>query len=552
MFSCYAKNDFHFAVLGDRAGGADQEAFDVVINEINSLRPDFVINVGDFVENGKVVSDWDVPLQSIDIFDCRLYFIPGNHDIRDENSAVTFKEKTGFDPYYSFDYEETHFVVLNNATISSYDDFDEDQMNWLIKDLQENIAKENIFVFMHKPFWADCIATEKEDRFHQIFLQYNVDAVFTGHWHQYAYNQIDGIDYFLVGSSGAGMSEENDESGIFYQYMMCKVEDDKLYTSLIKSGNIFPKDLVNIQEEQLSYNIPNRYISLQSRLENEFGNKYVVEVSIANKTEKIISNDLVIECTENWVSSEKNIKLTVNPEDALKTEFLIENLGNMFPLPALKFTYPYGRDKKYMYDASIKMPRTVKCDYVKEIPAIDGNIPEKDRSGAFIINEFADIKCQPSGIKDSELFFLTDNEYLYIASLTGCISDSLKAVCKERDSEVYSDDAIGFLISGEENVICQLYVNSQGVIWDQKSDLNEGKYDLEWNGDFEVKTKVFDKYWIAEIKIPLSELNMDKNLSRLKFNYCQYRQYDGQSAYFQPEWSYDSIKYGEIELMKSD
>ncbi|MDP8209647.1 MAG: metallophosphoesterase [Candidatus Stygibacter australis] len=547
IFCIYAKNDFHFAILGDRTGGANQEAFDEVINEINSLRPDFIINVGDFVEDGRIAGDWDVPLKSIEILDCKLYFVPGNHDIIDENSAQIFKEKTGFDPFYSFDYQKTHFVVLNNATISRYDEFDEEQVNWLIKDLNENRESENIFVFMHKPFWANQIASEKEDRFHEIFLQNNVDAVITGHWHQYAHNQYDGIDYYLVGSSGGSMPDENVDMGIFYQYMMCKVEDDELYTSLIKSGNIFSEDLVTIQEEQLSYNIPNSYITLNSRSDTE--KRYFIEFSVINKTDKTINSDLIIESNDNWITPEKNIKLTINPGDTLKSEFVMENNKNMFPLPSVKFSYPFGRGKIYEYEKAIFIPRVVNCNYVKKIPKIDGKISEKDRAKAFIVNKFADNEAQLSEIDDSELFFLIDKEYLYIASITGSISDSLKASCTERDEEVYADDAIGFLLSGEDRVIYQFYVNTSGVIWDMKSDFNADSHDLEWNGNIEVKTRINDSNWIAEIKIPLAELNFE-NVSELNFNYCQYRQYEDSSLYFQPEWSYDSVKNGTIKIMK--
>ncbi|MCF7918519.1 MAG: metallophosphoesterase [Candidatus Cloacimonetes bacterium] len=549
-FSSNAKNDFHFAILGDRTGGADQAAFEVVIKEINSLRPDFVINVGDFVEDGTSESDWDVPLETIEIFDCKIYFTPGNHDIRDEISAQTFKEKTGLDPYYSFDYEETHFVVLNNATIESYDAFEEAQVEWLIQDLSDINEKENIFVFMHKPFWADNIALGKEDRFHRIFLENNVDAVFTGHWHQYAHNVFDGIEYFLVGSSGGSMPEENVDLGIFYQYMMCKVEDDKLYTSLIKSGNIFPKDLMTIQEEQLAWQIPNKLINLLCQAKDD--NKYAVELSISNRNDKIINEKLFIESEDNWIFEDKEILLTINPSDTLKTEFTIESRGKMFPLPSVKFTYPFGREKEYKYEAPLKIPRVVNCNYIRNIPVIDGKISLDDRSGADVINEFADIESQPSEMSDPELFFLTDNEYLYIASKTSCPADSLKTLCLDRDSKVYSDDAIGFLISGKENIICQFYVNSSGVIWDQRSDFNQGAHDLQWNGHFEVKTEISAQYWTAEIKIPLSELDMEKNQSELNFNYRQYRQYDETSAYYFPEWSFSSIKYGVIKLLKSD
>ena len=55
VFCCYAKNDFHFAILGDRTGGANQAAFEIVVQEISSLRPDMIINVGDFIDSGNIL-----------------------------------------------------------------------------------------------------------------------------------------------------------------------------------------------------------------------------------------------------------------------------------------------------------------------------------------------------------------------------------------------------------------------------------------------------------------------------------------------------------------
>ena len=110
-FTLIAEDNFHFSILGDRTGGADQEAFELVVKEMSNLRPDFVVTVGDLAEDGRILSDWDIPMETMKIFECPVYYTPGNHDIYDEASAKTFTEKTGNDPYYSFDYGNTHFII---------------------------------------------------------------------------------------------------------------------------------------------------------------------------------------------------------------------------------------------------------------------------------------------------------------------------------------------------------------------------------------------------------------------------------------------------------
>jgi hypothetical protein len=43
--------DFQFAIIGDRTGGANvQKTFEIAMGQLNLLQPEFVINVGDIIE----------------------------------------------------------------------------------------------------------------------------------------------------------------------------------------------------------------------------------------------------------------------------------------------------------------------------------------------------------------------------------------------------------------------------------------------------------------------------------------------------------------------
>lgn len=543
--SLYSQNNFHFAILGDRTGGANQEAFAQVVKNMASLKPDFVVTVGDFAEDGRNESDWDVPLETIQLFDCPIYFTPGNHDIYDENSAKIFKEKTGNDPYYSFNYENTHFIIINNSTVTNYDDMDKEQIEWFEHDLKENQDKENIYIFMHKPFWANAIAEGKEDFMHELYKEYKVDAVFTGHWHQYAYEQIDGIEYFLLGSSGADLSYKDDDMGLFYQFMWCKVEDDQLSTALIKSDNFFEKDLVTIEEEKLFYDIAKKSI-ISSSEQIESSNEYKVDLEIKNKTEKTISEEIQIEYKENWTVPENMIPVSIEPDDSLKVSFSIKQEGTLFPFPVVKFNYPFGRDKSYKYEKPINIVRTIKSLKVENIPEIDGKIDFHDFGADYVVAQLANGEGQ-SSMMDTKFFFLNDEQNFYIAFV--CREDEIiKSDFTERDEEIYSDDSVGFLISPDGNVVYQFYVNSIGAIWDMKTDFKENIYDSDWNGKFDIKTGIDKNYWLVELSIPLSELGITEDTKDLKINFRRHRVYDSDDAYFIPEWSYKSINQGKMIL----
>ncbi len=545
-----AKDNFHFAILGDRTGGADQQEFERVVKEMSAMRPDFVVTVGDFAEDGRNPDDYDIPLETMKIFDCPVYYTPGNHDIYDENSAKIFKEKTGNDPYYSFDFGNTHFIIIDNSTVSKYEDIDENQRDWVIDDLANNQDKTNIYVFMHKPFWADAVADGKEDFMHDIFKKYNVDAVFTGHWHQYAYNEFDGIEYFLVGSSGGSFPYEDDNMGMFYQYLWCKVEGDRLYTNLIKSGNMFEKELVTIEEEQLSYDIPRKFIQKKSKITDESKPEEItVELSISNQTEKIINDTIRIEHDYNWIISEKEFPIKINQHDTLKKEFDFVQISKPFPLPRIQFTYPFGRDKKYKYNEPITIQRKIECRKINNIPVIDGRISHDDEDKAVVISEFSNEEGNPSKIKNTKTFFLYDEEFLYLACYCAEPNiDSLKAEKTERDDKIYDDDSMGFLVSTDGNIVYQFYVNANGAVWDMRTDLEKSDYNKDWNGNFEIKSAIYKDNWIAEIKIPLVEIGCTEDINELRINFRRYRTYDEEAAFFIPEWSYGSVNDGKLIL----
>lgn len=238
------KNDYHLALLGDRTGGAEPQVYGRVWREIDLLHPDFVLNVGDTIEGGKddatVEKQWS-EFQSIwkRYKHYPLYFTAGNHDIWSPLSEKIYIRETKFQPNYGFNYQDTHFTVLDN---SRTDALSEDQLRFLTQDLEANRNRNPKFVVFHRPYWIAGLKRQgAELPLHQIAKKYGVGYVISGHGHRFVRMVRDGIVYMEVGSSGGTMkgklvSGEGFAQGCFYHFVWTRVEGGKVSFSVKEIG----------------------------------------------------------------------------------------------------------------------------------------------------------------------------------------------------------------------------------------------------------------------------------------------------------------------------
>lgn len=227
-----APRKFRFSILGDRTGGADQRIYAAIWREIDDLRPDFIINVGDTIEGGddaKAVREWEELRHFWRNYDRYLqYFTPGNHDIWSQFSENVYRRYTGHPPSYSFDAGGAHFTVLDNSRTETLTESD---LRFLEKDLAANQGRRAKFVFFHKPFWVVYLKLGSgEFELHRLAKKYGVCCVISGHIHQLIRMERDGILYLAVGSSGASLARgisrgEGFEQGWFYQHVLAEVSE---------------------------------------------------------------------------------------------------------------------------------------------------------------------------------------------------------------------------------------------------------------------------------------------------------------------------------------
>ena len=211
------EGSFNFIHISDPQGYEEnhyvnyQELLNKSIEETN---PEFIALTGDIVNDSykdsvPVIQQWNWALtmqrdiiQNIPVMACA-----GNHDAADHDFNSRFNFPTDEQSemvngsYYSYDYNNVHFIVLNtndsSNTLGSLKGLSDIQINWLINDLETNKNSTFTIVMMHKGIYdagGHCSNKDGEDgdsalirnQLTPIFTKYNVDLVLQGHDHLYS------------------------------------------------------------------------------------------------------------------------------------------------------------------------------------------------------------------------------------------------------------------------------------------------------------------------------------------------------------------------------
>ena len=179
------------------------------INAMKKRKPNFIIQLGDFslprTQNQPFIDQWNS-------FNGPKYHVLGNHDMRDfgYKKEETMKWWKMDKRYYSFDYNNFHFIVLdgNDENPKPWDGYvryiGSEQKLWLINDLK--ITLKPTIVFSHQSLEAKGgIANREEIRNilekHTIKNeQPKVVACLSGHHHTDYVKSINKIPYIQINS----------------------------------------------------------------------------------------------------------------------------------------------------------------------------------------------------------------------------------------------------------------------------------------------------------------------------------------------------------------
>ena len=206
----------------------------------NNKDASLFINMGDLVDNGYDLSQWNAWFNAVTPMIENIPFAPvmGNHEtytlewqVGAPTPYLTFFNLPGGGSdlqkgYYSFDYGDVHFTVLNSQTdeLAKFNpNLMAEQLEWLRNDLASTQSKWKI-VLMHKDVLryaftdrpnnfdpATVQFTPWAEQLMQVFDEFNVDAVLTAHLHTYRRRvplknftpDASGTTYILTGVAGS-------------------------------------------------------------------------------------------------------------------------------------------------------------------------------------------------------------------------------------------------------------------------------------------------------------------------------------------------------------
>ena len=194
------------------------------VENINSASPAFVVHLGDQVNPTPALPGYqDAVRRFQEIFgalNAPLHTIPGNHDIGDKpliwmpakmiqtTFIEAYNRNFGRD-YRSFTHGGCCFLSLNAQLLNSGLPQETAQRQWLEDELETHKA-DRLFLFCHyPPFILDPAEEGHYDNIDEparswlldLVSKHAIEAVFSGHVHNFFYNRVAGADFYTVPST---------------------------------------------------------------------------------------------------------------------------------------------------------------------------------------------------------------------------------------------------------------------------------------------------------------------------------------------------------------
>lgn len=200
--------------------------WEIVLEWLDSERPDLVIVTGDVVLSDPDVSDDLIfAYEQIKRIPVPWLVIPGNHDIGDNVVSGAMKQRVnyvrrqrwleifGID-YWSQNIGEWTLIGVNAQVLNSGGlDAEAEQAAWLETTLAGVPSDRPVALFVHKPLFmdslseasvtSDCLDPDARNKLLAAFAKHNLRLVASGHKHQYRSFGLDGTIHLWAPSTGS-------------------------------------------------------------------------------------------------------------------------------------------------------------------------------------------------------------------------------------------------------------------------------------------------------------------------------------------------------------
>jgi hypothetical protein len=345
---------FTFAIIGDKTGGGLDKwhIFDRAIDEINILKPDFAIMVGDLIQGDttdikQLAAEWKEFWDHQSDLIVPFLPLPGNHDITNRVMYDYWEKHIGR-TYSAFTYKNCLFLLLNTEEWHTNSGewtnwFGQEQIEYAKSQLAQHADVRHTFVMLHRPLWL-----QKHSGWEEIeaALGERAYTVFAGHYHNLTLHTRNDRRYFVLGATGGGFTPQTvREYGAFDHYSLVTVDDEEVNVAIIEPGNIHPADISTAA-------FKNKVSSLL-KFELDFNlNKYepfssgTLEITLENTLEKLLKFEIVFDPNQNWQISPNQLSFETKPGQTTKTTVALSvPSDNFLPFPIYKYSVLYGGEQ---------------------------------------------------------------------------------------------------------------------------------------------------------------------------------------------------------------
>ena len=385
---------FSFVVMSDRTGGHVEGEWAAAISQVNLLQPDFVICVGDLIEGytqdkAELSRQWEELEALTGKLDMPFFYCPGNHDVSNDVMLKTYVDRHGTNgkSYYSFDYRDCHFIVLDSNTAIRKNSFAEQQFAWLADDLRRSARAERVFVFFHHPYLEN---TELWPRLCAL-LPADKTIIFNGHWHKLNFELAQGIPTYVLAATAAGTHLDSTEFRMFAQVT---VDRGKSTIALVPLHQILPSEYARFAGSARDVTVwSNTVVSAQ-------GGSFSLRQ--ANPMSVPVTLDLKWQA-QGWTVEPATAQLKIEPSAVEQKDFWLTPTSADPAKPKVSATYKFTDPYR---DLPIQVNRTIDLTIYTpmDISRRDGITVDGD------LNDWAGIVVRP--VDDPKLVYIGRQNWL--------------------------------------------------------------------------------------------------------------------------------------------
>lgn len=224
---------FKFIVCGDPQN--QYEVFDKVLAAARDV--DFLIIAGDLTGSG-TATEFENFVSHMKASGVKYYCIPGNHDVATSPVQENYTRYVG-QPHGSFDYENSHFILIDNSTPSL--GFYPSEREWAAADLRAARSRgfEHSFAVVHVPPGYPYSAQASKDQIagmdanellEPVLSKGGVEELFCGHVHSYDKSKDGNLTVTITGGAGAPLLG----AGSYHNYVLVEVNGRRVSQNVVR------------------------------------------------------------------------------------------------------------------------------------------------------------------------------------------------------------------------------------------------------------------------------------------------------------------------------